>query len=538
MRRLTVWSLAAFLCLAGLSLLWYKVDVLEFPLTPSEDYDSWYVEARLAFSPDKSLRTSEDTWDARPVKLALHLPSNPSTLAMVDEQFVAEGFGLDIEKQDDGVRIAVFSKRKGERRELIYYRTVLYKIDSPSADQEVEKTPVANSPYYKKKRAERIEEEEEPLLLAIDSLIAEARGASADKRSFIKALAKLAYTQDDRHRLILAEAPEAKTPASLAVLLLNAAGIPARLVHGLSLEQREQTLATLIEWPEIWYRDRWRPINPETRDLFFEDPHLRWWIGLEPPYELQGGKGAQLTLSVKRNTDNAMTRALWKSGQESDMLTRFSLFNLPISSQLLFEIMLLIPVGGLVISFMRQVVGLRTFGTFMPVLIALSFRETGFFAGIFTFCLIVILGLVIRSWFDRLRLLVVPRLSAVLTIVVMLIVLIAMVAQNLQLSLGLSLSLFPIVILTMTIERMALTWDESGPKEATIVGLGSLVAAALSFFCMNDPLVLHLLFTFPELLLVILALCLLMGRYNGYKISEYWRFRALEKMINHPDGKK
>ncbi len=39
----------------------------------------------------------------------------------------------------------------------------------------------------------------------------------------------------------------------------------------------------------------------------------------------------------------------------------------------------------------------------------------------------------------------------------------------------------------------------------------------------------HLIFTFPELLLVILALVMLMGRYTGYRLTELRRFKELAK---------
>jgi len=37
----------------------------------------------------------------------------------------------------------------------------------------------------------------------------------------------------------------------------------------------------------------------------------------------------------------------------------------------------------------------------------------------------------------------------------------------------------------------------------------------------------HLVFTFPEILLIILALVLLAGRYTGYRLLELGRFKAL-----------
>jgi hypothetical protein len=96
---------------------------------------------------------------------------------------------------------------------------------------------------------------------------------------------------------------------------------------------------------------------------------------------------------------------------------------------------------------------------------------------------------------------------------------------------GLSISLFPIVILTMTIERMTLMWEEYGPKEALQTGFTSLFAAIIAFFMMNNATLSYLAFGFPELLLVVLALAMLLGRYNHYKLTEYIRFRNLQKSL-------
>jgi len=74
---------------------------------------------------------------------------------------------------------------------------------------------------------------------------------------------------------------------------------------------------------------------------------------------------------------------------------------------------------------------------------------------------------------------------------------------------------------------MSIVWEERGPNEALISGLGSLFTAALAFRVMNIKLIEHLLFVFPELLLLILAASLLLGRYSGYRLLDIYRFRAL-----------
>jgi hypothetical protein len=205
----------------------------------------------------------------------------------------------------------------------------------------------------------------------------------------------------------------------------------------------------------------------------------------------------------------------------------FSLFSLPIQTQAVYAVLLMIPLGALVVVVLRNVVGITTFGTFMPVLVALAFRETQVLAGVILFSLVVTLGLLFRFFMENLRLLLVPRLASVLIIVVLLMAVISIVFHQLGLDMGLSVGLFPMVILTMTIERMSIVWEERGPTEAIQQGVGSLIVAAICFTVMEIDVLKHLFFVFPELLLWVLAICLLLGRYSGYRLLELVRFKTM-----------
>jgi hypothetical protein len=205
----------------------------------------------------------------------------------------------------------------------------------------------------------------------------------------------------------------------------------------------------------------------------------------------------------------------------------FSLSSLPIQTQAVYSVLLMIPIGALIIVLMRNVVGIDAFGTFMPVLIALSFRETQLLWGTILFTLLVVLGLSIRFLLERLRLLLVPRLSAVLIVVVLLMMVISVVSHKLGMETGLSVALFPMVIIAMTIERMSIVWEEHGAGDAMRAGAGSLLLAVVAYLAMGMHWLEHLIFTFPELLLVVLAMVILLGRYSGYRLTELARFRAL-----------
>jgi hypothetical protein len=245
--------------------------------------------------------------------------------------------------------------------------------------------------------------------------------------------------------------------------------------------------------------------------------------------KLEGGEKLQVTLSVNLKQEEAIWAAVHSGRIKSPLLVEFSLFSLPVHTQALYRVLLLVPVGAFLLVILRNVVGIKTFGTFMPVLIALAFRETQLLWGIVLFSVVVGLGLSVRLYFQHLKLLLVPRLAAVLIVVVLLMAGLSILTQRLGLTRGLSVALFPMVILTMTIERMSIVWDERGAGEALQQGLGSLVVAAIAHLIMTINYVEHLAFVFPELLLVLLAGTLVLGRYYGYRLLELRRFKTLVK---------
>ena len=125
------------------------------------------------------------------------------------------------------------------------------------------------------------------------------------------------------------------------------------------------------------------------------------------------------------------------------------------------------------------------------------------------------------------RFLLVPRLSAVLIVVVLLMMVISVVSHKLGLETGLSVALFPMVIITMTIERMSVVWEERGAADAIRAAAGSLLVASVAYLAMGMRWLEHLIFTFPELLMLVLAIVILLGRYTGYRLTELTRFRAI-----------
>ena len=511
----------------SLGLFSYKAFVLNFPVFPNEDAQSWVVEAKIRFYPD---------WK-EPVQARIYTPAGNNKLALVNENIIAPDYGLNKKiGTETNNRITVLSRREARGQQVLFYQAVFYELTS--AEPALIETAPRPTPIYVPRRVEKEGAAEiKPLDTAMLELIKEAKEKSADNVSFVIELVRLMKkSDDDRVAIITKELREATSLSEQVSAIANAADVPVRVVNGVTLRQHKRN-ANFIQWLEVFADQQWRSIDVEAAKEGVADNYLPWWYGATDFIDLEGGRYATTELSVKYNSEDAVTQARWKSQKAAPWIESISLFDLPIDTQLMFSIVLMIPIGGLVIAILRQVIGLPTYGTFMPILIALSFRETGLLWGLALFATIVIIGLYLRAYFDRLRLLVVPRLASVLTIVVLLIAAMTMITYKLGINAGLSITLFPMIILTMMIERMALTAEEFGPGEARRSAYGSAIAATLAYFAMHNALAEHLVFVFPELLLIILAFTILLGRYNGYKLSEYFRFKKLAAMIAANEAK-
>ena len=496
-----LYGLIITLFLVGLTLFSYRHWVLDVPLTDTETVNSWMIEANIHFVSEKN----------RPVKASFTIPYMPPHFAILDEYFVAQRYGVTTNLNGNNRR-AVWALRRSTGPQSLYYRAIFREMDS-------------NESYLTKPVRLKIQPLEENKKTAVDTIITQARQSSADIVTFTQSTISALNTKDGNAKLLVGNDFNDGSIINAAITVLNQAKIDGMPVYGISLSQQNKANFKLLL--AVYNGKEWVYINPHTGAVGLPKDFLVWQYGSGPMFDLSGGKRPQFTLTVSPTPINALSVAKVHGLQTESQLLRFSLLQLPVHVQETYKILLTIPVGAFIILLLRNFIGLKTFGTFMPVLIALAFRETHVIWGIILFTLIVSLGLAARFYLDQLRLLLVPRLAAILTVVIMLMIFISVISQNLGLEAGLSVALFPMVILTMTIERMCITWDERGASDAIKSGIGSLIAAVIAFWAMNYPPLQYLVFAFPELLLVLLAIILWFGQYRGYRFFELLRFNAL-----------
>ncbi|WP_346831301.1 inactive transglutaminase family protein [Pseudomonas abietaniphila] len=489
----------------GTAITAYQILVLGIPVTEDETDDLWNIDAKVEF-----VANPKDS-----VKVQMYVPPLSRDYISLNESFISNNYGVNVNRAD-GNRKVTWSARRANGNQTLYYRLVLTKRYSG------EKSKV-KGPIFRDSIAV-----EGPEKIAADALLAPIRQHSADVETFVsEAIRRVNNLSDDNVKLLLAGDTSVQNKARITEILLSIAHVPVEKVHTIRL------VADQPQTPELWLRSfngkDWLYFNPETGEAGLPQDRLLWWIGDDNLITVEGGKKAAVSFSLNNSEMNAIRLAkLTDESTDADFL-EYSLYGLPLQTQQTFMIMVMIPIGVLVILILRNLIGLQTLGTFTPVLIALAFRETQLGFGIVLFTIITALGLSLRSYLEHLKLQMLPRLSVVLTFVVVLIAAISLFSHKLGLERGLSVALFPMVILTMTIERLSITWEERGGSHAMKVAIGTLFAASLAHIIMSVPEFIYFVFTFPAILLILVGFMLAMGRYRGYRLTELVRFKAFLK---------
>jgi hypothetical protein len=500
--------LAAALLILSAGLISYRILWLGYPVLPTVPGKAWQVSMDAYVKADK-----------KEAAIMIGLPFSYGERIVVEEKINSGTLNFNLLRQGPN-QIGVWSGTPGAGEEAIHYSATL--LFQPK--RAVNMKPPQFEPY-----PANIEKKEEALAqrltgkwrrleptVRLQAVAATAKGFWGTPSPPAKELQEWSEIEKKYGRHVAFQ------------ILLRTTNLPSRIITGLHLV--ESVTTSPLTWMAAWTGQEWERFHPETGEVFKKSMEfLPLTIGDIPAVQVSDGVLQEVRWTVSRQLLSQWRMHLERIVRSNRLLDRWSLFHLPPQFQETFRILILVPVGALIICVLRNIVGFPTFGIFMPVLMALAFRNTGLLFGLGIFAGVVLIGYVVRRWIDRLHLLLVPRLSVLLTLVVLAFTVFAIVGSKLGMREFMAVGLLPFVILTMTIERFFILIEESGARAALRTAAGSAVVAAIAHELIHFETLQLTFFVYPELLFAIAALQILLGRYTGYRLSEVFRFRKLQR---------
>ena len=500
-----LWGLVILLCGLGVSIAFYKTTRIGVPFFPGNKVTAWIVEATVRFEAD-----------GKAVEVELGLPQIEEDSG-VRQEASSLGFGYQERNIQDQGRRGVWSARSRSGVQRLYYQISLATEDLRLLSNVTSQVTRVEPSNIGGSQSEMLARETVQLL---------CREKSANAETFVSQVRECLFgTSLSQEVGFLRRTYEARIgegwEASLMQDFLQMEGIPYRKAWGVVLNE---SLGSQRPVPMIEFHDgrNWEPVEAVS---VRERGELIVWSRGDSLLDVRGGNNSQVFFTVVKSTApldaaEALAKAPAWIG---------SIAALPVNERRVFRYIALIPVGALVMVFLRNIIGLSMLGTFMPVLLALSFLEIPLAPALCMFALLLGAGLSFRFFLSRLNLLVVPRVAACVVVVSLLMIVFGLFSWRMGVTLGLQVTVFPMVVLAWTIERMSILWDEEGSVAALVQAGGSLVAAIVAYLVMRFYVVDYWAQYFPELLLILLAAIILIGRYTGYRFSELIRFKTFPK---------
>ncbi len=499
--------LVGVLCIIGLGAAAYKHFVLGFPLLASETETVWQLEGRIVFEPEDG-----------PIEVRLNLPDDNAARRIMSADYVSPNFQYET-VTEDGLTMGRWTSEEAVGTQIIYMRSQSFFSDI----EDEAKLPIVKP--MKVKMDDDLENRAKAWLKNLDKTL------SADNA--LKLVRRLNRPGDDTVASLMRGHTSPSKRTRRAGELLTLQGYRVQPVQGVFLDDkaRSQSIYHFLEVETASASDEKRKILLDVR----ENEIIPWnrvillQKGDEPLLEVFGGRDSRISFATSKVQRGTFTSAVTAASHAQNPLIDFSIYSLPLADQNAFKLLLLIPLGALVVVVLRNLIGLRTSGTFMPVLIALTFLQTSLLTGLMLFIIVVGVGLILRSYLSHLNLLLVPRIASVLVFVIIIYAAIGILSTKMGWQGGLKVTFFPMIILSWTIERMSILWDEEGGHEVMIEGGGSLLTASLAYLLMSNSFVADTVFLYPELLLVLLAIIIAIGSYSGYRLSDLRRFESMAR---------
>jgi hypothetical protein len=486
-------------------LVLYKIRALGYSLSDTLPLTSYHVTYALDFDGHGE--------DAR---VRTFLPSSDAHQQISQEENQAPGLHFD-QRLDGLNRVATWTGTDvPEGTRVRYSFTVLpsaIQFRIPTGLPVPETYPASVSPFLRPEKEIQVDAPE---------IAATLKGIQADQGTVLERLRRIYTltsglkarpfkgTTDALTALRLGEA-SCNGKSRLFVALARASGIPARLVGGLILEQGAKK--TSHQWVEAYVAGHWVPFCP-TNEHFAELPerYLTLYYGDESLFRHSS--------DINFNYRFEVTSHLIPSPKAKASFKLFISFSL-------LRTLLMLPVGALIVVLFRNVIGLPTFGTFLPALIAAGAGETGALWGFVGVLIVVVVVAMVRWGIQRLELLHSPTLAILLTVVTLALLGTSLLSERFGLMALAHVTFFPIAVLAITAERFYLSFTEQGTQTALKELGGTLFVMLACFLVMNSLALQVLLIGFPEILLLVVAANIYLGRWVGVRLLEYRRFRRL-----------
>lgn len=190
-------------------------------------------------------------------------------------------------------------------------------------------------------------------------------------------------------------------------------------------------------------------------------------------------------------------------------------------------LILALPFITFLICFARQVVGISTFGVYTPTVFTLAFMVMGIGFGLSVLVIVVLVSYLLRTLFEKTNILYVPKVALLISLTSLSFLGIIWVLLATDSNISIALAIFPMLVMSTMSEKFISTQSEEGIQTAFAATIETIAVAVAGYYIVSWSTLSNIITSMPELVIIPILGTLILGKFSGLRLTEYFRFRSI-----------
>ena len=195
-------------------------------------------------------------------------------------------------------------------------------------------------------------------------------------------------------------------------------------------------------------------------------------------------------------------------------------------------LILLLPFLATFYVFVRHVIGLPGLEMLVPIALSITLVSTGISAGAVLLITILLASTIARIMLKRVRIMQLPKMALSILVVSLFVFASLTISASVGMLTVTQLSIFPVLLLILLGEKIVSLQLSRSATETFQIATVTIFMGLLGFGILSSEVIRRVILLYPEIILILIPLNLLMGRYFGLRLTEVYRFSRLRKYAN------
>ncbi len=192
-------------------------------------------------------------------------------------------------------------------------------------------------------------------------------------------------------------------------------------------------------------------------------------------------------------------------------------------------LILMLPILATMLAFVRHIIGLPSLGMIVPIALSITFLATGLTTGLVLLLAIILGSTLAKILLKKIRIMQLPKMAISMLIVSLLIFVTLTLSATAGIIAVKQISIFPLLLLILLSESIVTLQLERSTRETlTITGMTLLLGVA-GYLILSWEFLRNLILLYPELILLLIPINIVIGRYFGLRMIEMVRFSPIKK---------